>query len=140
MQKFSSAISTVIVLFVATMVSAGLPAFAQEINPCARDFKEVCSDITPGGGRWMRCYEERKDKMSPSCRSWVEQFKSSALSVKEVCAKELDSWCNFEKGDPYAMLECLRSNFTSLSQACREKFNWFKDRYPKPNPDRTQFE
>jgi hypothetical protein len=114
------------------------PAFAHETNPCAKDFKEVCSDVKPGGGRLARCYEERKDKMSPACQAWAERVKAHGAVLKEACAKELDSWCNFEKGDPYETLDCLRSNYISLSHECLEKFNEFKNRYPKPNPDRSQ--
>jgi len=117
---------------VLVMLSAALPVFAQSINPCTEDMKTVCGDITKGGGRLLRCYEERKDKISTDCRAWVEGAKANADALKKVCSKEIDARCNFEKGDPLEMLDCLQSNYIDLSMGCRERLNEFKGRYPKP--------
>jgi len=114
------------------MLIAALPAFAQSATPCSRDIKQHCGDVTPGGGRLIRCYEEKKDTMSAGCRAWAERAKYNAAALKEECLQMIDSRCNNEKGDPLAMLECLQSNYVDLSYECREKLNTFKGIYPKP--------
>jgi hypothetical protein len=108
------------------------PGCAQELNPCTKDFKKYCSDVTPGGGRLVRCYEEKKDKMSAACVSWAESAKANADTVQAACADMINARCISEKGDPFRMLDCLQSNYSDLSMECRVKLNEFKYRYPKP--------
>ena len=114
------------------MVFPAMTAYAQEYRPCADDFKQYCSDVTPGGGRLLRCYEDNKNKMSANCIGWAEGVKSNAGALKDACAKELDARCNSEKGDPLRSIDCLQSNYIDLSMRCREMLNSFKGRYPKP--------
>lgn len=103
-----------------------------QTRPCTEDIKTICGDVTKGGGRILRCYEERKDKFSAACRGWAETAKANAAVVKETCSKEIDARCNSEKGDPLEMLDCLQSNYVDLSTVCREKLNSFKGMYPLP--------
>ena len=114
------------------MLSAALPASAQSTSPCAADIKEYCGRESPGGGRLLRCYEENKSKISAACRTWVENGKTYGSVLKQACAKTLDARCNFEKGDPIAMLECLQSNYIELEPSCSEQLNKFKGLYPMP--------
>jgi len=134
MKRFTYTIFMAVVMTAAVLMilSAGSPASAQEINPCAKDMKQFCSDVSPGGGRLLRCYEDNKDKMSPACRAWAERVKANAQAVKEACSKEIDSGCNFEKGDPLAVLGCLQGNYTSLSPECTSMLNQFKWLHPVP--------
>jgi hypothetical protein len=113
---------------------AALPAFAQSTtsSPCTRDLKEYCGDVTKGGGRLLRCYEEKKDKMSPACRAWAERVKANASIVRDTCVKMIDARCNIEKGDPLEMLECLQSNYVDLPRECTEKLNQFQGMFPQP--------
>jgi len=127
---FSSMVTlTAVVLMLHAMV---IPAFALEINPCANDFKQYCSDFTPGGGRLVRCYEQYKEKMSGECKAWADGVKANAATLKEACAKDIDAGCNFEKGDPLGTLDCLEGNYIHLSPECVEALNKFKWRYPLP--------
>ena len=109
-----------------------IPAYAQEINPCTKDFEQYCKHVTPGGGRMVQCYEENKDKMSTDCRGWAEAAKNYGATLKEVCSKELESGCSAEKGDPFATLDCLQGKYLNLSMDCRVRLNEFRSRYPKP--------
>ncbi|NTW59108.1 MAG: hypothetical protein HGB21_04830 [Nitrospirae bacterium] len=129
---FTMFMAGVVAVAVLVMLGAALPVFAQSINPCTEDMKTICGDITKGGGRLLRCYEERKDKISTDCRAWVEGAKANADALKKACSKEIDARCNFEKGDPLEMLDCLQGNYIDLSMQCRERLNEFKGRYPKP--------
>ena len=134
MKQFTSAASIVMAMTAAVLMllTAALPGFAQEASPCAKDFKQYCSDVTPGGGRLVRCYEQNKDKMSAGCKAWAERVKANSASLKEACSKEIDLGCNSEKGDPLGMLDCLQGNYINLSPECVAALNQFKWRYPVP--------
>jgi hypothetical protein len=110
MLRFISAVSIVMAMTTAVLMplSAASPAFAQEANPCAKDFAQYCSHLTPGGGRLAQCYEQYKASMSAACRAWAEEVKASAAVLKDACSKEIDWRCNVEKGDPFGMLNCPR--------------------------------
>jgi len=129
---FTVAAMTITTAGVFMMLLTARPAFALDINPCSNDFKQYCGDVTPGGGRLIRCYEQNKDKMSAACKSWAETAKMNANDAKKVCDKEINSFCNSEKGDPFEMLDCLQSNYINLSPECVQALNQFKYRYPKP--------
>ncbi len=131
--SISYASMLMVMLTVALMLpSLELPASAQEASPCAKDFAKYCSQVTPGGGRLVRCYEENKNSMSPACRTWAEGVKANAESLKEACSKEIEERCNIEKGDPLAMIGCLQGHYVSLSSECVTALNQFKWRYPQP--------
>jgi hypothetical protein len=134
MKRSISEVSMVIVVtpMALLMLSAALPVFAQEANPCAKDLAQFCSHVTPGGGRLVRCYEQYKDSMSAACRAWAEGAKANASTLKEACSKEIDARCNVDKGDPLAMLSCLQGNYVSLSPECTSALNKFKWRYTLP--------
>ncbi len=114
------------------MLVTALPATAQLTSPCTNDFQQFCSDVTPGGGRLVRCYEENKTKMSTDCIGWAEGAKANAAALKAACGDMIDARCSFEKGDPLAVLNCLQSNYIDLSVNCRVKLNAFKNNYTPP--------
>jgi hypothetical protein len=132
MKRTIVAVPAVLVGAFIMMFSAALPAFAQSTSPCAADIKEYCGRESPGGGRLLRCYEENKAKFSSECKVWVENGKTYGSIVKRACSKTIDARCNFEKGDPLEMLECLQSNYVDLEVPCREQLNKFKGLYPMP--------
>ncbi len=112
---------------------AALPVFAQTITtPCTNDLKQFCGDVTHGGGRLVSCYQQKKDQMSAACRVYADGAIANAAVLKKACSKEIDARCNFEKGDPLEMLDCLQGNYIDLSGECRDSLNEFKGRYRKP--------
>lgn len=125
------AVMVAAVLSVLALVSAPVISIAQT-RPCTEDIKTICGDVTKGGGRILRCYQERKDKFSTACRTWADTAIANAVVVRDTCSKEIDARCNSEKGDPLEMLDCLQSNYVDLSMVCREKLNSFKGMYPMP--------
>jgi hypothetical protein len=134
MIRFFKTVTMVIVVLAAVLMALpeARPAYALDVGPCTNDFQQYCSDVTPGGGRLVRCYEERKDKMSIECIGWAEGAKANAAALKAACAKEIDAGCNFWQGDPFGSIDCLQSNYINLSMGCRVQLNEFKGRYPKP--------
>ena len=131
-RPISTASMIIVMTAVLMLFSVALPVFAQQTSPCAKDFAQYCSHITPGGGRLVRCYEENKDKMSAACKAWAEGAKANANSLREACSKEIDARCNIEKGDPLGMLNCLQGNYIGLSSECVAALNKFKWLYPQP--------
>jgi hypothetical protein len=127
-----SAVSLAGILAVLGLLSAAAPARALDIGPCTADFKQYCGHITPGGGRMVPCYEENKTKMSQECRSWAEGAKMNAQPLRAACSDVLANRCRSEEGDPFALLDCLQSNYIDLPVKCRDLLNEFKGRYPKP--------
>lgn len=124
------AVSVTALLVPATARQASAQAYEQW--PCQEDMAKYCSGITPGGGRLLACYEQQKANMSGRCVSWAEYLKKNAGDLRDACSKEIDARCNFEKGDPMAMLNCLQSNYIDLSPKCVNKLNQFKNYYPQP--------
>jgi hypothetical protein len=120
------------VVSVLALISGPVVSNAQSGNPCDEDMRTVCSDVTQGGGRLLSCYEQRKDKISVQCKAWVEAAKANAEVAKKACAKEIETGCSTEKGDPLEMLDCLQGHYLDLSKQCMEQLNQFKYRYPPP--------
>ena len=118
---------------VVTMLMAALPASAQLTStPCTDDFAKHCSSVTPGGGRLVRCYEEKKNLMSPGCVAYAEAAKTNAAVLTKACEQEISWGCTSERGDPFGMLQCLQGQYVRLSPGCVQKLNEFKSRFPQP--------
>jgi hypothetical protein len=106
-------------------------AGAQTGSPCDDDFSKYCSDVTPGGGRLVACYEKNKNKMSAGCKAWAEGAKANAGALSQACSEEIDQACTAEKGDPLGMINCLQAQYISLSPGCIQQLNQFKYLYPQ---------
>ncbi len=118
---------------VVTMLMAALPASAQLTStPCTEDFAKHCSYVTPGGGRLVKCYEEKKNLMSPACVAYAESAKTNGAALAQACSQEIGWGCASEKGDPLGMLQCLQGQYVRLSPGCVQKLNEFKSRFPQP--------
>jgi hypothetical protein len=110
-----------------------LPALAQQTStPCTADFAKHCSYVTPGGGRLLKCYEEKKNLMSAACVAYAESAKANGAALTQACSQEISWGCTSEKGDPLAMLQCLQGQYLRLSPECVQKLNEFKSRFPQP--------
>src|SRR5512135_865146 len=52
-------------------------AVEQFSGPCAEMVSRFCKDVTPGGGRVMKCLSEHQDAQNAGCRDWLaDQNKS----------------------------------------------------------------
>lgn len=40
---------------------------------CEEDFKKLCPDVRPGGGRILKCLNGQTDKLTPACREVLER-------------------------------------------------------------------
>jgi hypothetical protein len=60
------------------------PSEHHEITPsCRAEVKQLCRGILPGGGRIKKCIEANESKLSPACRTAVqERLKQEGASGK----------------------------------------------------------
>jgi hypothetical protein len=50
------------------------PSEHHEITPsCRAEVKQLCRGILPGGGRIKKCIEANESKLSPACRTAVQE-------------------------------------------------------------------
>ena len=76
-------------LAVAGCLAVAMPAVAQQPAPaagqvlkeaCKGDYKALCSNVQPGGGRIVTCLKQQADKLSPGCK----QALTAAQSAKQA--------------------------------------------------------
>ena len=66
--------------FAAIVVAVALsgPASAQSSDPrgaCKADYDKFCAGIAPGGGRVVACLTEKRDQLSATCKSVLDNRK-----------------------------------------------------------------
>ena len=50
------------------------PSEHHEVTPsCRAEVKQLCRGILPGGGRIKKCIEANESKLSPACRTAVQE-------------------------------------------------------------------
>jgi hypothetical protein len=119
-------------LFMITVVFAGmivsLPSDAGITGPCDETVTEYCKEVTPGGGRIMKCLNDHEEDQSISCKDWIEEQNKSLHELNDACTKEIFAVCNFPSPDNLRILRCLEGNYQGLSMDCRSKLREIKDR------------
>jgi len=43
---------------------------------CKADYSRLCSNVMPGGGRILACFQAHKDEVSPDCRDALSKMKN----------------------------------------------------------------
>lgn len=99
----------------------GAPANAQTKNPCADDVAKYCKDVTPGGGRLVRCLKQHESELSSECKASQETARVRAKEAHEACADDVQKLCKDVKPGEGRVIRCLKDNSKSLSPECREK-------------------
>jgi len=116
------------VVFLTILVAAPAPSDAQISGPCAETVTKYCKDVTPGGGRIMKCLGEHRDDQSMACRDWLEEQNKSLKELNTACPRDIASFCNFSNPDSVLIYRCLEDNYVSLKSDCRDKLREIKDR------------
>ncbi len=114
--------------FVLACVTVSVQANAQIAGPCADTVAKYCKDVTPGGGRIMKCLDDHRDDQSIVCKDWLaDQFKS-LKELNTVCTEEIARYCSFDTTDYIRIYRCLNDNYVALKLDCRAKLREIKDR------------
>jgi hypothetical protein len=69
--------AAVILAIVGVSVLSAAPVAAQSIPPaveaaCNADYKKLCSNIVPGGGRIIACMKAKDSQLSTGCRTALQ--------------------------------------------------------------------
>jgi hypothetical protein len=115
-------------VFLLICAVAPVPSEAQIAGPCAETVTKYCADVTPGGGRIMKCLNDHRDDQSMACRDWLEDQNRSLKELNTSCTEEIARLCNFSKPDNMIIYRCLEDNYVSLKSDCRDKLREIKDR------------
>ena len=121
------------VLFIATMLLLPIGhAGAQEtvmdyvLDACEADFKQYCSQVTPGEGRLLHCAAAHEDKLSGQCSyalyqaaSALEQLTAAIVYVASECKTDIGNFCSAVEAGEGRILSCLADNQADVSDGCR---------------------
>lgn len=107
---------------------APVPSEAQITGPCTETVTKFCKDVTPGGGRIMKCLSDHRDDQSMACRDWLQDQNKSLKELNTACPGEIASLCNFDQPDNIRIYICLDHNYMVLKSDCRDKLREIKDR------------
>jgi hypothetical protein len=101
---------------------------AQIAGPCAETVTKFCKDVTPGGGRIMKCLTDHRDDQSMACRDWLQDQNKSLKELSTSCTEEIARLCSFDHTDDIRIYRCLEENYVALKSDCRDKLREIKDR------------
>ena len=101
---------------------------AQVGGPCAETIRKYCGDVTPGGGRVLKCLSDHRDNQSIACREWLEAQQQSLQQLNEACFEEIAQLCSFDPPDRIRIVRCLEENYVALKLDCRTKLREIKER------------
>ena len=62
-------------LAVAAAMQLGTAEAANMRTACKADYKRFCSDVSPGGGRIVKCLKENEASISQACKSALAEAK-----------------------------------------------------------------
>jgi hypothetical protein len=114
--------------FLVFFVAVSQPSDAQIAGPCAETITKFCSDVTPGGGRIMKCLNDHRDDQSMACREWLQDQNKSLKELNTSCTEEIARLCSFDHPDDIRMYRCLEENYVALKSDCREKLREIRER------------
>lgn len=44
---------------------------------CRTDIRAYCSDVQPGGGRFLQCFRRNADKLTPACMATLKSLRGA---------------------------------------------------------------
>jgi len=126
MARNRSNIPAVLAIALVCILVPGL-AGAQLAGPCAETVSKFCKDVTPGGGRIIKCLAEHREDQSIACKDWVADQEKSMQGLKSACSEEIIKLCSsYTEG--VLLYRCLEDNYVNLLSDCRGKLREIKDR------------
>jgi hypothetical protein len=89
---------------------------------CRRDVDRLCSEVKPGHGRVIACLLRQQDDLSSRCRAETDRIQEASemlKSLRATCAEEVRQLCAGVPPEAGALVECLQTSRTGLSEKCR---------------------
>jgi hypothetical protein len=120
--------SLLLVAFLVFSSMVSLPAEAQTAGPCTDTVTRFCKDVTPGGGRIMKCLNDHQNDQSIACKDWLQDQNKSLKELNTSCREEISQLCSFDPPDGVRIYQCLQGNYYALKIDCRDKLREIKDR------------
>jgi hypothetical protein len=107
-------------------------AFAQKrhFEACAPDREAFCSDVTDRHAM-RKCMHDHWEQLSEPCQTAITEFMQARHDrIKAACANDEDTLCADSKADERTLRQCMRSNWASVSQPCRDAVADFHQPHP----------
>jgi hypothetical protein len=129
MQRPSSAVSAVFTsacllaaaaLAQATPPPAGAPPAGK--GACHADVAALCPNLQPGRADHravFQCLQSQTDKLSPGCKSEMEQMKARMEAEKDACKPDVEKFCAGVEAGGGRIMQCLKQHQSELSDACK---------------------
>jgi hypothetical protein len=101
------------------------PAFAADPgvplrDACREDVRQLCPDVRAGGGKIAACLQSQIDKVSPGCRTAMEEAKQKIRQAVDACRDDMQTFCPDIKPGSARIARCLKKNVESLTPDCRQ--------------------
>jgi hypothetical protein len=86
---------------------------------CESDRQTFCADLDHHEVR--QCMHEHWDQLSESCKTAITEFVNARHErIHAACASDEDTLCAESKSDELSLRQCMRNNWESVSQACKD--------------------
>lgn len=88
------------------------------IDPCRADLQRYCQDVEPGGGNFIKCLDDHKDKLTSECRKRSQTLHELMGELQRACNNDILQFCDMVKPGDGRILRCLKDNSHRLSNSC----------------------
>ncbi len=128
-------LTILMLLLLATVAYAG-PVDARKA--CEPDVQKFCKEISPGGGRIIKCLKEHAAELSTECKEKGdilagESVKDKKFEIRaewqDACSEDVKTLCGDVKPGEGRLIECIKSKVDSLSASCKAQIEKSKDRF-----------
>jgi hypothetical protein len=133
--RFTSALFAAALLATPLAFAQGGPPPAKTVGPCKDDIAALCPNIQPGAGAHgsvARCLESQQDKLSPQCKTHLDEMKARAEAARQACQPDVEKFCAGVAEGGGRIMQCLHQHASEVSDAC--KAQWAKHPRPPPPP------
>jgi hypothetical protein len=130
-----TALFAVALLAAPLALAQGAPPPGKAAGPCKEDVAALCPNLQPGPGGHAaiaRCLEAQQDKLSPQCKTHLDEMRARAEAAKEACKPDVEKFCAGVAEGGGRIMQCLHQHASELSDAC--KAQWPKHPHPPPPP------
>jgi hypothetical protein len=83
---------------------------------CAKDVKQYCGDVKPGGGAVKDCVKQHFSDLSTDCQIAIVK----AAAVGRACKGDAKKLCADVKPGKGKIAECLQSHAADVSDGCKD--------------------